>query len=170
MKKLTFIIFLLLSVSIFGQYKETGLQTTSVKDGITNNSPNYLFGFLNTNDFTMRHSFSMQYSAFGNQGVALGTYTNSMFYRLMNNMNVQVDVSLVHSPYSTFGEAFQKDISGLYISNAAINYYPWKDFSIHVQYRNLPYGSGYYSPFYGMYSPFVNPGFNDVSSSGEENY
>ncbi len=170
MKKLTLIIFLLCAAATLGQYKETGIQTTSVKDGITNNSPNYLFGFLNTNDFTMRHSFSMQYSSFGSQGLALGVYTNSMFYRLMDNMDVQLDVSLVHSPYSTFGEAFQKDISGLYISNAAINYRPWKDVSIHLQYRTMPYGYGYYSPFYGIYSPIRNPGFNTGSNSNEEKY
>ncbi len=170
MKKLTLIIFLLCTAALFGQYKEIGIQTTSVKDGITNNSPNYLFGFLNTNDFTMRHSFGMQYSSFGSQGLALGVYTNSMFYRLMDNMDVQLDVSLVHSPYSTFGEAFQKDISGLYISNAAINYRPWKDVSIHLQYRTMPYGYGYYSPFYGMYSPFRNPGFNTSSNSSEREF
>ena len=170
MKKLILIVFLLCAATLLGQYKETGIQTTSVKDGITNNSPNYLFGFLNTNDFTMRHSFSMQYSSFGSQGLALGVYTNSMFYRLMDNMNVQLDISLVHSPYSTLGEAFQKDISGLYISNAAINYRPWKDVSIHLQYRTTPYGYGYYSPFHGIYSPIRNPGFNTGSSSNEEKY
>ena len=170
MKKLILIYFLISTVTLFCQYKETGIQTTSVKDGITNNSPNYLFGFLNTNDFTMRHSFSMQYSSFGGNGLALGVYTNSMFYRLMDNMDVQLDVSLVHSPYSTFGEAFQKDISGLYISNAAINYRPWKDVSVHLQYRTMPYGYGYYSPFYGMYSPFRNPGFNTGSESNEREF
>jgi len=170
MKKLTLFIFLLCTTAILGQYKETGIQTTSVKDGITDNSPNYLFGFLNTNDFTMRHSFSMQYSSFGSQGLALGVYTNSMFYRLMDNMDVQLDVSLVHSPYSTFGEAFQKDISGLYISNAAINYRPWKDVSFHLQYRTMPNGYGYYRPFYGMYSPFRNPGFNTSSDISEREF
>jgi hypothetical protein len=170
MKKLILIFLLLVAVTLFGQYKETGIQTTSVKDGIKNNSQNNLFGFLNMNDFTMRHSFSMQYSSFGNHGMALGVYTNSMFYRLMDNMDVQLDVSLVHSPYSTFGEAFQKDISGLYISNAAINYRPWKDVSIHLQYRTMPYGYGYYRPFNGMYSPFTNPGFNTSTHSNNEEY
>jgi hypothetical protein len=170
MKKLTLLILLLCAGALLGQYKETGIKNSSVKDGITNNTPNYLFGFLNTNDFTMRHSFSMQYSSFGSQGLALGVYTNSMFYRLMDNMDVQLDVSLIHSPYSTFGEAFQKDISGLYISNASINYRPWKDVSFHLQFRNTPYGYGYYSPFYGMYSPFRNPGFNSNFYSDDEHF
>jgi hypothetical protein len=74
----------------------------------------------------------------------------------MDNLNVQLDVSVVHSPYSTLGETFQKNITGIYISNAAINYRPWKDFSIHLQYRNMPYSYGYYNPFYGSYMPYNN--------------
>ena len=163
MKKLIFILFLLIPVFAYAQYRETGLKTESVKDGIVNNSPNYLFGFLNTDNFVMRHSISMSYSAFAGQGVALGMYTNSMFYRLMPNLNIQLDVSVVHSPYSTLGETFQKNISGIYISNAAINYSPWKDVSIHLQYRSMPYGyGGYYSP---LYSPFGRGSYLNTNSS-----
>jgi hypothetical protein len=152
-KKVIFIWFLLFPVFVLGQYRDTGIQTTSVKEGIISESPNYLFGFLNTDNFVMRHSISMSYSSFAGQGVALGMYTNSMFYRLMTNLNVQMDISIVHSPYSTLGETFQKNISGIYISNAAINYRPWKDVSIHLQYRGMPYGyGGYYNP---VFSPFV---------------
>jgi hypothetical protein len=72
----------------------------------------------------------------------------------MNNLNVQLDVSVMYSPYSTMGEQFQKDISGIYISNAAINYHPWDNFSVHLQYRRMPFGYGYYHPFYGYGNPF----------------
>ena len=73
----------------------------------------------------------------------------------MDNLNVQLDVSVVHSPYSTLGDTFQKNLSGIYISNAAVNYRPWKDFSVHLQYRNIPYGYGYYNPYFNYYSPFI---------------
>ena len=72
----------------------------------------------------------------------------------MNNLNVQLDVSVMYSPYSTLGDQFQKDISGVYISNAAINYHPWNNFSVHLQYRSMPFGYGYYHPFYGYGNPF----------------
>jgi len=77
-----------------------------------------------------------------------------MIYRLMNNLNIQMDVSVLYSPYSTLGEQFQKSISGVYISNAAINYYPWKDFSVHLQYSAMPYGYGFSNPYYGYGNPF----------------
>ena len=154
MKK-TILLYLLLSTScLIAQYRDNGLEPKSVKDGIVTENSNFLFGFLNSDDFIMRHSLSMSYSSFAGQGVSLTTYTNSMFYRLMSNMNVQLDVSVMYSPYSTFGDQFQKDISGIYISNAAINYHPWEDFSVHLQYRAMPFGYGYYHPFYGYGSPF----------------
>ena len=161
--KTTLILFVLLTTSsVYAQFKDTSLEPKSVKDGILTENSNFLFGFLNSDDFIMRHSFSMSYSSFAGQGVSLTTYTNSMFYRLMSNLNVQLDVSVMYSPYSTFGDQFRKDISGIYISNAAINYHPWEDFSVHLQYRAMPFGYGYYHPFYGYGSPF------DFYSGGNE--
>jgi len=160
LKKIVIILVLLSASCHFAQFRDTGIEPKSVKDGIVTENSNMLFGFLNSNDFIMRHSFSMSYSSFAGQGVSLTTYTNSMFYRLMSNMNVQLDVSVMYSPYSTFGDQFQKDISGIYISNAALNYHPWEDFSVHLQYRSMPFGYGYYHPFYGYGNPF------DFSSGG----
>lgn len=145
----------MLTFTAFGQFRDDGTKTPSVKDGIISENSNFLFGFLNSDNFFMRHSFNVSYSTFAGHGVSLTSYTNSMFYRLMDNLDVQLDVSVVHSPYSTLGDQFQKNISGIYISNAAVNYRPWKDFSVHLQYRNMPYGSGYFNPFYGYYSPFI---------------
>ena len=165
MKKALILFVLIFTSSVIAQFRDNGLEPKSVKDGIVTENSNFLFGFLNSDDFIMRHSFSMSYSSFAGQGVSLTTYTNSMFYRLMSNMNVQLDVSVMYSPYSTFGDQFQKDISGVYISNAAINYHPWEDFSVHLQYRAMPFGYGYYHPFYGYGSPFdFNRGGNTFQS------
>jgi len=153
-KNILLMIFLVSTTASFAQFKDSGFETNSVKEGIVSENSNAIFGFLNSDDFIMRHSFSLNYATSGGQGMSLTSYTNSMFYRLMNNLNVQLDVSVMYSPYSTMGEQFQKDISGIYISNAAINYHPWDNFSVHLQYRNMPFGYGYYHPFYGYGNPF----------------
>jgi len=153
-KKLLLLFVLVASTVTFSQYKETGIEQPSIKEGIVTDNSNAIFGFLNSDDFIMRHSFSVDYSTFAGQSVSLTSYTNSMFYRLMNNLNVQLDVSVLYSPYSTLGEQFQKDVSGIYISNAAVNYYPWKNFSVHLQYNAMPYGYGFYNPYYGYGNPF----------------
>jgi len=148
------LLFVLISAGIYAQFKNTGNEPTSIKEGIVTDNSNALFGFLNSDDFIMRHSFSLNYTSFAGQGVSLTSYTNSMFYRLMNNLNVQLDVSVMYSPYSTLGDQFQKDISGIYVSNAAINYYPWNNFSVHLQYSAMPYGYGFYNPYFGYGNPF----------------
>lgn len=161
MKKLMFLFVIIFTLSTYAQFKETGFPTSNIRDGIVNNSVSPLFGFLNSENFSMTHSFSMQYSAFGNQGMALGMYTNSMMYKFSDNLNVQLDASFIHSPYSTFGEKFQKEISGFYISRAAVNYKPWEDVSIHIQYQNIPYN--YYNPYNYYrgwnYNSFYNDSF-----------
>lgn len=160
------LIFVLVNASVnIAQYKDTGIEQPSVKEGIVTENSNAIFGFLNSDDFIMRHSFNLSYTTFAGQGMSLTSYTNSMFYKLMKNLNVQLDVSVLYSPYSTFGDQFQKDISGIYISNAAVNYYPWKDFSVHLQYNAVPYGYGFYNPYYGYGNPFnFSSGLYGISS------
>lgn len=164
-KKLLLIFVLIAASGIYAQFKDTGIEPTSVKEGIVTENSNALFGFLNADDFIMRHSFSLNYTSFAGQGVSLTSYTNSMFYRLMKNLNVQLDVSVMYSPYSTLGDQFQKDVSGVYISNAAVNYYPWNNFSVHLQYSAMPYGYGFYNPYYGYGNPFgFSSGINSNTS------
>jgi hypothetical protein len=149
MKKLTLIILVLFVSVSYSQFKDPGFPTSNVKEGIISNSFSPLFGFLNSDNFQMKHSYSLSYSSFAGQGLALGVYTNSMFYKFSDNLDVQVDASLVHSPYSSFGKDFQNSLTGFYINRAALNYRPWEDVFISVQYRNLP--SAYYYPYGGFF-------------------
>jgi hypothetical protein len=157
------LILIFTSLSVFGQFRDDGLNQPKVKEGIVDQSSGFAFGFLNSENFQMRHSFSLSYSSFGGYGTSLGSYTNSMFYKLMSNLNVQMDVSILYSPYSSFGQNFQNDINGIYISRAAINYYPFKDMQISIQYSNLPY----YNPYFGSGSGFYGNPFYRNSMGGE---
>ena len=155
MKKYIFAFVLCFAAVGFSQIKSNGFDAPDIREGIISHNSNPLFGFLNSENFSMKHSFSMSYSAFGNEGLALGVYTNSMMYRFSDNLNVQLDASIINSPYSTLGKDFQNNINGFYISRAAVNYKPWDDVSISLQYRNLP---GYfYNPYYsyGRFGSFM---------------
>jgi hypothetical protein len=158
MKRILLILTFLTVTTAFGQFKDNGFPASTVKDGIVNNSGMSLFG-LNLNNFRMNHSYNLSYSSFGSNGLALGVYTNSMFYDINDNLNLQADVSVVHSPYNTFGKDFQNNLNGIYLSRAAVNYRPWKDFQINIQYRNMPYSPGYYDGYYNRYSPFERDQF-----------
>ncbi len=159
MKKILIIFVLGLSLNAFAQFKDSNTSAPDVRDGMFK-ADNSLFGFLDSPNFSMKQSYSMSYSSFAGQGLALGVYTNNMSYQFSKNLNVELEASVVNAPYSTLGKSFQSSLNGIYLSRAAVNYQPWKNFSISVQYSRLPYylspysymgfGSGYYNdPFLG---------------------
>ena len=152
------ILFFILGFTAFAlaQFKDPAFPTSTVKDGVVCENSSSFFGFLGSDNFKMRHSVDLSYSAFGGEGLAISTYTNSMFLRLAQNLDVQVEASIVQSPYSTLGKDFQNNISGIYLTRAAVNYKPWENFSVSLQYRQLPYS--YYSPF-GYYGGGFYDGF-----------
>jgi hypothetical protein len=161
MKKMIMLFIVILTMTGFAQFKETEEQLPDIKSGILAQPSNSfsLFSFINPQSFHMQQSVGMSYSSFGGQGMAMGVYTNSMSYNFTDKLNVELDASVVNTPYSTLGKQFNSSMSGFYISNAAINYQPWKDVYISVQYRNLPYNM--YSPFsysgnyrYGLFNGF----------------
>lgn len=155
MKKL--IIILLVSTSVaFAQFKEELEKPVDIKSGITNYSPSGFFtGFFNPQNFEMNHTVSMSYSSFGNQGIALGVYTNRMAYKFSENLDVEADISFINSPYSSFGDQHAKSLNGIYLSRAQLNYRFSDDFHISLRYNQLP--NGYYSPYgYNRYSPFYS--------------
>ncbi|MCF6269914.1 MAG: hypothetical protein L3J41_09395 [Melioribacteraceae bacterium] len=155
-KQLVFILLIVSSIS-FSQFKDKDI-TPTIFDGISNYSPSgFLSNFLNPNNFKMNHSVGMSYSAFGSSGVALSTYTNSMAFRLTENLNFQVDASLVASPYSSFGKAHQNEINGIYITRAQLNYKISENSNLMIQYIN-PAPGMYYNSYYNS-SPFSRDRF-----------
>jgi len=150
MKKTAIILFVFTFIAL-AQFREGNVFKPTVKETIINDSPNLVFGFINPENFFMRHSYSMSYSTGGNYGLALGVYTNSMFYKVADNLNIQVDASLVHSPYSSYGKDHQNQINGIYLSKAQIDYKPWDNFHFLIQYRSIP-NNYYFSPYYSIFN------------------
>ncbi len=159
MKKILIVI-IFTAASVSAQFKEELNKPVDIRSGITNHSPStFLLGFINPQNFNMQHSINMSYSSFGGQGMALGVYTNSMSYNFNSDLKLHADVSFVNSPYSSLGEDHAKQINGIYLSRAMLSYRPSDNFFITLQYNQIPYNSGYYSPYYyDRFSPFYfNP-------------
>lgn len=158
MKRLAFVLCLIFAVTVSAQLKEQRISQPSVVNSIVKQSPGSLFNIFSPEKFRMNHSYSMSYTSFGGRGLALGVYTNSMFFKLADNMSFQVDASLYHSPYNSFGRNAQDQLSGFNISSARFDYKPADNMLITVQYQSLPFN--YYSPFdnyYQRYNPFLMP-------------
>lgn len=105
-----------------------------------------LFGWFDASRLKMAQSFSMSYQSFGKQGLALGVYTNSLSYQVSEPLSLQMDISVMHSPYSSLGGDFAKSLSGVYLSRAELNYRPSENTLFQIQFRQLPA-----SLYYGGY-------------------
>jgi hypothetical protein len=104
-------------------------------------------GFFNPENFTMHQSYSMSYSSFASQGVALGRYTNTMEYKFSDKLDARVAVSLQHSPYSTLDKSVMNSLNGIFLDRAELNYKPTENMFLRISYRQMPAYYGYYSPF-----------------------
>lgn len=140
------------------QFKSQLEQEPPVSDAMVRQSDQSLwFGWFDPSKFSMHHSFSMSYQTFGGQGMSLGMYTNSMMYQFSDKVNARADISLMYSPYNSFA-AFgsrKNDLSSIYLSRAELNYRPWENVLVRLEYRRIPWGSSYYD------SPFYNPWFRE---------
>ncbi len=168
MKKVFMILVLVAFTMSYAQFKDESNNNPDIKSSILNHSGSsgLLFGFFNPENFQMHHTFDISYSASGSSGLALSTYTNSMFYKFNDKLNIKADISVVNSPYNTFGSQFSKQLNGIYLSRAQLNFMPSKNMRISVEYSHLPYYNSYYSPYsYGFgYDPFFrNNNFFDTS-------
>ncbi len=123
-----------------------------VSDGVAPaDQPSMILGFFDPEKFHMHHSFSLSYQTMGGEGMSLGTYTNSMSYDFTDRLNARADVSFMYSPYNSFsgiGTKGKNDLSSLFLSRAEVNYKPWDNVIMQVQFRQVPFGGYLYSPYY----------------------
>ncbi len=155
MKKIcVLMLFVLITSSVsFAQFKDQLSDQPSVQSSlIRSDDSNFLLGFFNPANFSMRQSVSMSYMTFGNQGLALGTYTNSMSYKISNPLTLSADVSVLNSPYSSLGSKFSQGLNGIYLTRADLNYRPTNNFQIDLQFNQNPLNR-YYNPYY-YYNPW----------------
>ncbi|MGA7161650.1 MAG: hypothetical protein WBZ48_11650 [Bacteroidota bacterium] len=149
---------LLVAEKGFSQFKRTTDDQPKISDSfIRPETDSDLLGFFNPENFKMRQSISMGYTTVGGQGLALGTYTNSMMYKFSSKVDARVDVSLQNSPYSSFDQRLQNSLSGVFLNRAEINYRPSDNMLLRVSYEKIPFGlNGMFSPYAGYYHGLGN--------------
>ncbi len=136
----------------FGQFKNEGDQQ-SVAQSLVQPvvGGNSLFGLINPNNFTMRQSLSYSFVSGGGMSTSLASFTNSMFYKISDPLNVRFDVTLQGSPMGA-ATPYQQALNGVFLSRAELNYRPWDNFFVQVEYSHLP------SNYWGMYdNPWYHP-------------
>ena len=149
MKKfiLILICFSFLSVTLNAQYKEPNL----------NNRDKYLFGIFNPSNFTMQHSFQVNYITTSYGSASLTSYINSMNYKISDKLNISADITMQYSPFvnSSLGKDFsnkmQNDLSGIYLSRLSLDYKISENTYLNFQFRRINDGM-----FYDYDNPFNN--------------
>ncbi len=154
MKKMTVSISLLIVMLCFttasAQFKTSADPQPTVSQSILKpDDGGFLFGLIDPNNFSMKHSFSLSYMTAGGQGMSMGMYTNSMMYKFSNDLDIRTDISLMASPFNTLGKQYQSSLSGLFLNNAELNYRPSKNTLLQLQFRQIPAGYGLSSGFMG---------------------
>jgi len=159
MKKIFILSAMITIVSSVGyaQFKDQLPNSSDVGSSLVrpDDSNGLLLGIFNPANFSMHQSLSMSYITFGNQGLALGMYTNSLSYKISNPLTISADVSLLNSPYSSLGSKFSQGLNGIYLTRADLNYHPSNNFQIDLQFNQNPMAR-YYSPYYNPYY-YYNP-------------
>ena len=158
MMKTTFSILVFLAVipvaTASAQLKSQAHQDESASAAMVRQAPgtwggglSSFFGLIDPNRFMMRHSLAFNYMSAGGSGLSMASYTNSMFYRIADPLDVRVDVTLQGSPFGSTAGYERNDLSGIYLSRAELNYRPWDNVFMQFQYRQLPYSYYYGYPF-----------------------
>ena len=140
-----FLVVLFCATTASAQFKSTVEPQPSVAESmLRSDNGGLLFGWFDPSKFNMRQSFSLSYQTFGGQGMSLGVYTNSLSYQFSDALDVRADVSLMASPFNSFGKQAQSSLSGLFLNRAELNYRPWKNTLLQVQFQQYPglYGLG----------------------------
>lgn len=151
-----FTFLLLISAIGFGQYKSQVENQPSASQLLVRptSSIGSILGLLNPENFRMQHNFSFSYLSGGGQGLSLASYTNSMFYKIAGPLDVRFDLTLQGSPFGGYGQTRTSDFNNLFLSRAELNYRPWENLLINVQYRQLPFS------YHRFYSPHSSPLFD----------
>ncbi len=149
----TLLAFVLVSTIATAQFKARSNDQPSVSQSLVRSDDSgLLFGWFDPGKLKMSQSYSLSYQSFGQNGLALGVYTNSLSYQISDPLSVQMDVSVMHSPYNTFGDKLGKSLSGIFLSRAQLNYKPSENTLFQIQFRQVP-ASLYYGG-YGLADPF----------------
>ena len=102
--------------------------------------------------FTMHQTYSFSYMSFGGGSLGLSAFTNTFQFRPSDGLFISADVSAVYSPFSSFGNNFQKSLNGIYLSNARLDWKMGDNTFLRIEYNGAPFLNGGYDPM----NPFMH--------------
>ena len=109
----------------------------------------------------MSQSYSMSFSSSSGGDAMQGMYMNNMRYRLSGKTMLNLNLGMLHQPYSTYSNSPGGNDNAQFIGGAELVYRPSDKFIMTFGFNNIPYyySSRHYSnSLYNYpYSAFSNP-------------
>jgi hypothetical protein len=146
------ILVLTVAVTALAQYRDE--YTPSIRSRFLGPNKNVM-GLFDPARMQMSQSYSIAFASSGDNSVMQGLYLNNIRYRLSNPLILNLQLGLLHQPYSTYQGA--EGMPSSFVGGVGLDYRPSKNFlmSVSVQCNNSGnglYPYGYYPPH--SYSPF----------------
>jgi hypothetical protein len=131
-----------------------GAMTSSEDEG-------FFSKLFNKANWTTQQQYSFSYTSNGQQSMGLSMFTNRLTFKASENMRISADVSAVYSPFANFGNNalnsdIQKQINGVYLTNARMDWKLGESTFMTVQYNGGPQ-SRQYDPFYSPWNRYSDP-------------
>jgi hypothetical protein len=134
----------------FAQLKRD-IDKPNLSKSLFNPQKDVLLSFLDPSKVQMRHSFSMSYSAFGNHGMMIGAYLNTMDINISKNLHLRTNLGLSTSPYNTFGQGSPLNTPQIF-GGMQLDYRLNENTSFMLKFDIAP--AYMYHPYPDYYSPF----------------
>jgi hypothetical protein len=149
MKRVVAVILILsLPMLVFSQYK-TKTELPAMSD-VVGKSSGLILGFLNSEKFSMHHSFSMGYMSSGKYGsMMVNSYMNTINYQISDPLFLRLNVGIMNSPYNSYQNPALNNTQ--FFGGAELFYRPSENSLIRLGVNVRP---GFYRPgyFYDDYS------------------
>jgi len=154
MRKHFYIVLLfLLPGALFAQFKIYS-KPMSLKENLSiSKKPVYIadiFG-LDSDRFSMQHSYSMSYMTGGQNGYTQGLYLNTLSYQFAIPLSVSVQLGYAHQPFQGANTSPILQ-NGMFLSGAKLRYEPNEKTVIQFEYNQRPFQN---NPW--MYSRYRDP-------------
>ena len=99
-----FLIIVIIPTLGFGQFKKDVGKPNISESLIYSQAKDVMAGFLDPSRFTMGHSLSMSYMAFGGGGAMVNSYVNTLNYRFSEDLFLTTRIGIMNSPYNSSPE------------------------------------------------------------------
>ena len=148
-KALTIALVLALAANISAQFRQSP-KSVPMRNQFTVPQGSGILRFINPNNLQMAQSYSFMFSTSSYGSAIQGLYFNSMRYRISDPLILNVNLGIIHQPYSSLSGYTPQ--SADFIGGVQLEYHPSENVGLYFGFNHMPLYS--YYPYYHNYSRY----------------